>query len=129
MSKIISKENYVDDAEKAINSLRKDDRNGQFYITTSKIRNLMSMSADIYNSVIAGTEDELTEEDKSRIDYLRVRILYEAGRDRDVKDFVLKTKINDILKEMDKTKEDYILFYRYMEALVAYHKYYGGRDK
>ncbi len=129
MSKIISKENYVDDAEKAINSLRKDDRNGQFYITTSKIRNLMSMSADIYNSVIAGTEDELTEDDKSRIDYLRVRILYEAGRDRDVKDFVLKTKINDILKEMDKTKEDYILFYRYMEALVAYHKYYGGRDK
>lgn len=129
MSKIISKENYVDDAEKAINSLRKDDRNGQFYITTSKIRNLMSMSADIYNSVIAGTEDELTEDGKSRIDYLRVRILYEAGRDRDVKDFVLKTKINDILKEMDKTKEDYILFYRYMEALVAYHKYYGGRDK
>jgi CRISPR-associated protein Csm2 len=129
VSKIISKENYVDDAEKAINSLRKDDRNGQFYITTSKIRNLMSMSADIYNSVIAGTEDELTEDDKSRIDYLRVRILYEAGRDRDVKDFVLKTKINDILKEMDKTKEDYILFYRYMEALVAYHKYYGGRDK
>ena len=128
MSKLLCKETYVDEAEKVIQKLDKD-KWGGFRLTTSKIRNIMAMSADIYNSLMNESNAELSEESSSRIDYLRVRILYEAGRDDVARDFIQKAKLIEILKEMDKTKEEYILFYRYMEALVAFHKYYGGKDK
>ncbi len=37
-------------------------------------------------------------------------------------------KIIDILKEIGGSRGKYILFSRYMEALVAFRKYHGGKD-
>lgn len=37
--------------------------------------------------------------------------------------------ITGILKEIKGSKEKYILFNRYMEALVAFHRYYGGKKQ
>lgn len=100
-------------------------------ITTSKIRNLMAMAADIYNEVLI-SDEQLADDLGSRIDYLRVRFVYEVGRDNSkdkaVKIFVERTEILEALKEVRKSRKQYILFYHYMEALVAYHRYYGGRD-
>lgn len=126
----ITEMNYVDEAEKVIKSLQTRNKKGDLviFLTTSKIRNLLSMAADIYNVVLIQSQDKLDNETKARIDYLRVRFLYESGRDRDVKNFVEKAKIVENLKSFGGTKKEYILFYRYMEALVAYHKYLGGKD-
>ncbi len=126
----INNENYVDTAEKIILELKeKKDRNGRTIqmVTTSKLRNILSMSAEIYNEVLLLEDETLNQEIKGRIDYLRIRILYEAGRDAKVKDLALGAKLTNIIKEI-KTKSDYILFYRYMESLVAFHKFYGGKD-
>ena len=38
-------------------------------------------------------------------------------------------QILDILKEIKQSKKNYLLFSRYMEALIAFHRYYGGRDE
>lgn len=126
----ITEMNYVDEAEKVIKSLQTRNKKGDLviFLTTSKIRNLLSMAADIYNVVLIQSQDKLDNETKARIDYLRVRFLYESGRDKDVKNFVEKAKIVENLKSFGGTKKEYILFYRYMEALVAYHKYLGGKD-
>ena len=59
--------------------------------------------------------------------YLRLRFAYEAGRERSVRDFVNSADIANHLKRIE-TRDDLLLFCRYMEALVAYHKFYGGRD-
>mgnify|MGYP005786621645 FL=1 len=45
-----------------------------------------------------------------------------------MKDFVETARILDILKEIRGEKENFLLFARYMEALVAFHKFYGGKD-
>ena len=74
------------------------------------------------------TGDKLPEEICSRIEYLRVRFLYEAGRETAVKNMVEKAGIIEILKNVKGSKKNYVLFNRYMEALVAFHKYYGGKD-
>lgn len=128
----INEENYVDEAEKAIQrlSIKKNQRTGQAeqMVTTSKLRNLLSMSADIYNEVVAKQNDELDQEILGRIEYLRVRFVYEAGRDQKVGDFVRETKILDVLKKIQGSRKKYILFSRYMEALVAFHKFYNGKD-
>ena len=65
----------------------------------------------------------------AKLQMLRIRILYEAGRDeRDVKPFVEKSKLLEYIKGIQMNREKFIQFAHYMEALVAYHRYYGGRD-
>lgn len=127
----VNEQNYVDEAEKVIQSLlKKKDRMGRPVpiVTTSKLRNLLAMSADIYNEVMNQNEDELGEEVGSRIEYLRVRFLYEAGRDKDVSALVQESRLIDVLKNVNGSKKRYILFNRYMEALVAFRKFYGEKD-
>ena len=127
----ISEQNYVDTAEQVIKNLKnKKDMKGKAVqsITTSKIRNLLAMTADIYNEVQNQYTDILSEEIKGRIEYLRVRFLYEAGREVSVKNLVEEAKIMDMLRDIKGSRKNFILFSRYMEALVAFHKYYGGKD-
>lgn len=97
-------------------------------ITTTKIRKLLAMTADIYNEV-QWTQGELSDEVMAKLEYLRVHFVYESGRNPDdVKPFVEEAKILDALKEIGSSRERFITFSRYMEALVAYHRYYGGQD-
>lgn len=66
----------------------------------------------------------------NRIEYLRVRFTYEAGKDSEgkVRDFVTEAGLLDILREIKGSRENFMLFNRYMEALVAFHRFYGGKD-
>lgn len=74
----INEKNYVDKAEAAITRLSKMvNRQGKVIpmVTTSKIRNLLAMAADIYNQALDCKEDVLPDELISRIDYLRTCII------------------------------------------------------
>lgn len=131
---ILEEKNYVEKAEKAIVELKnkKNPKTGKSVkmVTTSKIRNLLAMTADIYNEVLNSQEEQLSTEVCGRIDYLKVRFVYEVGRDKEekVKAFVEKAEILQCINEIKGSRKNFILFSRYMEALVAYHKYYGGED-
>ena len=125
-------EDFVNKAEDVIKKL-KESKNPQTgrpipIVTTSKIRKLLAMSNDIYNEVRLLRGTELSPQIKERISYLRMRCIYEAGRDDSVREFMEKSNI--IKKELAdiKTKEDYIKFSRYMEALVAWRKYSCEKD-
>ena len=78
----INKNNYVDKAEKVIQKLVEDskqkNRGKVNIVTTSKIRNLLAMTADIYNQVLVYTNEKLNEDISGRIEYLRVRFMYEC---------------------------------------------------
>lgn len=122
---------YVQKAENVIKKLSRKDKWGNEVglITTSQIRNLLAMTADIYNEVRLLRDDNLGEDICGRIQYLKVRFLYEAGRDpKKMGPFVNEAQIIRCLDEIGTDKGRYILFSRYMEALVAYHKFYGGKD-
>jgi CRISPR-associated protein Csm2 len=125
----IDKMNYVDTAETVVGQLRKDKKGKNIRLTTSKIRNILAMVSEIYNEVIHEKGEKLSGKSQERIQYLRLRITYEAGRDDDVKDFVDKSELLQMLKKIGNNKEEFLLFCRYLEALVAYHRFYGGRDK
>ncbi len=127
---ILENDTYVERAENAIKELakKKDKHGNPDMVTTTQIRNLLAMTADIYNEVCISMEDNLNEDIRGRINYLKVRFLYEAGRQRQVKDFVETSKIVECIDEIKGTKKKFILFNKYMEALIAYHKFYGGKD-
>lgn len=127
----LNEQNYVDFAERVIVKLsQKTDKNGKNVqmVTTSKIRNLLAMTADIYNDIMNQNENELSDETCAKIEYLRVRFVYESGREPKVKDLVTEAQILELLKNIGKSKERYILFNHYMEALVAFHRFYDGKD-
>lgn len=117
-------EDYVDQAEKVMRSLM---TNGKT-VTTSKIRNLLSLVTEIYNKENIRTDEKLQPENVVKLNLMRVRVAYECGRDDTVKDFVTKTKLLEYLKGISTDRADLIRFAHYMEALVAYHRYFGGRE-
>lgn len=127
----VNEQNYVEEAERVIIQLKdKKDRNERAVpmVTTSKLRNLLAMTADIYNMVLNVQDDRLSEDICSRIEYLRVRFMYEAGREPSVRNLVEESGIVELLKEIKGSKKKFIMFNRYMEALVAFHRYHGGKD-
>lgn len=129
----INESTYVDKAEKVIINLAEEskekNRGKVNIVTTSKIRNLLAMTADIYNQVVTSSKETLSEELNGRVEYLRVRFMYECGREPKVREFVQKAEILEILKEIKQSKKNYLLFSKYMEALIAFHRYYGGKDE
>ena len=97
-------------------------------LTTSKIRNILSIVNGIYNKLVLNTSsDELDPDITNEIRYMKVRFIYEAGRESDVETFCSNTKIIDAI-DLINTKNDFIRYSRYLEALVAYHRFYGGKD-
>lgn len=125
-------EDYVAEAERNMKALgTKDTMNidkYRFEITTSKIRNILSIVSDIYNNELLSSNPELSEPNKAKKKALQVRILYEAGREESVKSFILQTRLLDYLKQAGDDRKKFMEFAKYMEALVAYHLYLGGRD-
>ena len=125
---ILTDDNYVDKAEKVIKSLNhtKDHRNNKikFFLTTTKIRNLLNLTSNLFDESKVRSYKELAD----KIAYLRVQFVYQSGRETAVKDLVKKAEILDILKEIN-NKESLQRFCRYMEALVAYFRFYGGEDQ
>ena len=89
---------------------------------------ILSLVTELYNDIIHEPSNKLGEEYVERIQYLRLRIAYEAGRDKQVAEFVRKSNLLGYVKQIKDNKKLFLLFTKYVEALVAYHKYYGGRD-
>lgn len=118
----LKEESYVERAENVIKNLYKN------RLTTSQIRNILSMMNEIYNEVIMTNDDKLSDTIQSKLQYLKIKIIYAAGRNRDVKTFVEDSQIDQHLDHIGDSREKFILYSHYMEALVAYHRFYGGRD-
>lgn len=128
----LTDENYVQIAEKAMKELcaMRDKKEKEIKpVTTSKIRNLLAMTAAIYNDVVMSQSEKLSSEIVGRINYMKIRFIYEAGREPKVKALVEKACLLDHISEIGNSRSQYILFSRYMEALVAYRKFYGGKDE
>jgi CRISPR-associated protein, csm2 family len=138
----ITEETYLDHAEKVIKELQAENA----MITTSQIRNILSNISDIYN-VVQRTKHsgDLPSEVRSKIRELTMHCYYAAGREDKVKKFFLRSSLfmnlkgileasSETNKEMPETlrnvgeKERFLLLHKYMESLVAFQRFYGGKD-
>ena len=129
-------EDYVKQAENAIIALKND---GRFPITTSKLRSLFSLFTETYNTVARGDQEKLDRKQVNDLNSAKVRIYYEIGRDDYYKSddldscsvgrFVHRSKLLAYLGDIGDSCEKLKQFYHYMEALVAFHRYYFGEKK
>lgn len=125
----------VTEAEKAIEGLKYKDKNNRdrIDVTTSQIRkfltavNVVRNKVDLYKAKNKGAE-ALSKELTAEIKFLKVNLLYQAGRTVAVKQFMTVSKLDIIIDGIGDSLARFVKFTKYVEALVAYHKFLGGRD-
>lgn len=125
----------VTEAEKAIEGLKYKDKNNRdrIDVATSQIRkfltavNVVRNKVDLYKAKNKGAE-ALSKELTAEIKFLKVNLLYQAGRTAAVKQFMTVSKLDIIIDGIGDSLARFVKFTKYVEALVAYHKFLGGRD-
>lgn len=118
----------MDGNEIILKSKSEIEQNQKFKLTTTKIRNLLSLLNVIQQMVKEKPENQLGDDIMGKIQYFKMRCAYEAGRESSVKDFVKKSNLMAYIDQIGDSKEGFELFFHYVEALVAYHRYYGGEN-
>lgn len=134
-------ENIVDKAELAIKSIRKPNKKNHdklvIELKTNQIRkiltavNILKNKVDIYK-IAKSKAKKLDEELQMEIEFLRVNIAYQIGREKGkenlVREFVEKADLLNMVKDINGDIKAFENFCRYIEALVAFHKFYGGQE-
>lgn len=111
---------------KTVEKLVEENKNNM--VTTTQLRQLLSNSVIVKNKISSNVlkkEDKLSDKLLNDVKYLLIKHTYQCGRESKVKEFDKKFEISERLKKI-KTKEDFDKFYRYLEEIVAYVKYYIG---
>lgn len=131
-------ENIVDMAENVIKSIRKPSENNpnEFFIglKISQLRkilsaiNILKNKVDIYK-INNPSSNKLSTDLAMEVKFLRINIAYQAGREpKQVKPFVEKAKLLTMIDNIKDDIKSFEVFCKYVEALVAFHKFYGGKD-
>jgi len=119
-------------ADTVITALKKKN-NDKIYLKTNQIRkfltavNLLTNKVSVYQATHL-KETTLSDDLASEIKFLKVKAVYQASRDRAVKEFIKEAEIMNQIDGIGNSIKKYQEFAQYMEALVAYHKFYGGKD-
>ena len=124
---LFTDDTYVNEAEAVIQEMKQTNfREYRDTLTMSQLRNLSSLTSNIYDEVQNNDVSQVSD----KLAYLRVQFVYQSGRNAAIKKLVELADILGILKTIQakNDRSTIIRFCRYMEALVAYFKYYGGQD-
>ena len=118
----------------------KDQNHGEISLKTNQIRKFLTAVNAITNKVNVYKAKhldatELPDELAGEIQFLKVKAAYQAGKEREnkkhknnVKEFMEQSKMKHHIEGIGTSISKYEEFAHYVEALVAYHKIYGGND-
>jgi len=111
---------YAENALRGFVVTKQDGKTELKTITTSQLRNIMAQASLIYQK---------HKFDKNDVVNLRIKIVYQIGRDDKgiFRSFNVKTHILEFLDFVN-DESSFNKYYNYLEAIVAYHKYYGGKE-
>lgn len=98
-------------------------------ISTSQIRKFLSAVNKINNKIKYQNDSDILSEDiVAEIAYMRVQFAYIVGKNNNDSLKKLHKELDKAIIEIKNSKSKFINFARYVEAIVAYHKFYGGKD-
>lgn len=121
----INSRSYAKAAELIVSKAKESGRDSWFErLSMSKLRGIYGLITNVYTRV---NKPEDFERNMTDLQYIKVKMAYEAGRERTVKDFLIFTGLMSALDSI-KTYDQFILYCRYAESLVAYFKFFGGKE-
>lgn len=119
-SKDMDKLKYAEEVMKDISNNKKDQ------ITSNQMRIILSLFVNVRNELEKnGKEEKLKEEELYKIKYIKVKLIYQVAR-VNLKEFLKKTYLNEMIDDVE-TREDFYKLVDYVEALVAYQKFYMSK--
>lgn len=114
--------NFADKAEEYVKKFMADPAASQ--LTTTKLRGIYGLITNVYSRVNDAADFEKR---RSDLQYIKVRMAYEAGRDKAVDRFLKVSHLMDAVSRVQ-TYEQFLVYCRFAESLVAYFKFYGGKE-
>ncbi|OPZ94296.1 MAG: hypothetical protein BWY74_00682 [Firmicutes bacterium ADurb.Bin419] len=111
---------------------------GERYFTTTQLRKIHSY-ASIVNNKIQMEESKnksvayrISEELQNDVQYIKLKLIYQMGRDKTVKkwfgsvdvDGIKGIGLEKIIADIGDDKEKFDRFYRLLESIIAYKKYF-----
>lgn len=94
-------------------------------LTTNQMRIILSLFVSVRNELERNImSNDLTEEEIYKIRYIKIKLVYQAARvgiQKFIKDSKLEEKIDKV-----NNRQDFYKLVDYVEALVAFQKYYIG---
>lgn len=123
------------EAEAVIQSLVYKDRRcyDRLDLKTSQIRKFLAAVTSVTNQIEVWhmqyiDTDVLPDELAAQVKYLKVKLAYQAGREKSVKQFAEKARLSERIDAIGCDRRKYQEFAHFVEALVAYHRFYGGQE-
>lgn len=110
---ILNKPIEPDDIDKYLDNIKNYVYKERKGITTSQLRNIFSEIKRI------------KQDDLGKLKNLRVNLAYISGRSEKRQMKNLCTLLDDLIKEVNKNNLEN--FKNFFEAIIAYHKYFGGK--
>ena len=137
-------DNYVDRADKVMRALSEEAQKsyGSKMVTTSQIRKFLTAVNRVNGKIDqfkngnkSSASGRIPEDIQMEIKFLKVKLAYQIGRAdsgrnraNPLKEFADKSGLIGEIDKIGDSLERYENFARYVEALVAFHKFYGGKD-
>lgn len=118
--------NYAEVVIKKLKDIKVGRYRKPYKISSSKLRTLLEPVNNLYTQVQHESSAQLSEKTLEELEYVKVRFMYESGREQTVKTFINESYLARMLDKVIKNgdKKSFIYFCRYFEALVAYAKYH-----
>lgn len=103
-------------------------------VTTSQLRRFLT-AVNTVTGKVEQYQNETSELGKlsadlaAQVKFLKVKLAYQVGRQgKVVADFAKEADLMAAIDSIGNDAKKYEEFARYVEALVAFHKFYGGKD-
>ena len=139
MAETIKKLTETDDiagkAEKIILGLKNDRLlGGTNGLTTNQIRKFLTAVNTLTNKITLYRHQqeqtrELSEDLAKEVRFLKVKLAYQVARgNKGVKRFAKDTRLKEYIDTVGTDLKEYMAFAQFIEALVAYHKFYGEKE-
>ena len=134
---MLEENQIVDRAEEVMRTLAQSKN----MVTTSQIRKFLTAVNTVKEKISMHRMNNKEEDDslpvslQAQIKYLKVKLAYQIGRNKNKKEsenpveaFEKEAGLMKWIDEIKGSAKEYDKFSNYIEALVAYHKFYGGED-
>ncbi len=136
MGAYVATSDKVDLAEKVMKKLSTaTDKWGKpSMVTTSQLRRFLTAVNTVTGKVEqyqneTGELGKLSADLAAQVKFLKVKLAYQVGRQgKVVADFAKEADLMAAIDSIGSDAKKYEEFARYVEALVAFHKFYGGKD-
>ena len=130
-----------DDVQKAEQVIKDLINPGNTLISSSQLRKIFSAVNNLKSKIVVeqikhkSNDQKISEDLQKEIQFLKAMFMYQAGRNSEqnknkkpVYNFIKRAELIERIENIGDSLKEFNGFHKYLEALVAFHKYYSNTE-